>query len=235
MANKILSVRNIQCENLGTLREFFVSDGFEIHDVLAEGHKIPLKAEEYKAIIILGGPMSVYDELDTLKREEQLIRNAILHRIPLLGICLGSQLIASTVGGRVYKGNHKEIGWYNVKVTETGRKEIFNGITSDNLRVFQWHGDTYDLPDAAKILAGSQNYIQAFRIGCAIGVQFHLEVNEIMIRDWIEQYKQEITQERIELSQMTENIGTQVNDVASLCRVMYCNFLKFMNHIDLYK
>src|ERR687890_2658929 len=181
---KILTIQNIDCETLGTLKELFQSDGHKIETIDAQSDIIPGNAESYKAIVVLGGPMAVYEEKKYLRDEELLIRDAIKKNVPLLGICLGSQLIAQAAGGRVYKGVRKEIGWYDVIITDIGEEDLFNGTGSKTIRVFQWHGDTYDLPRGAAIIATSTLYPQAFRIGSAVGIQFHLEVNREMIENW---------------------------------------------------
>lgn len=112
---------------------------------------------------------------------------------------MGSQLIAQTIGGNVYKGRKKEIGWSNVMLNQAGYKDLFKGINTKSIKVFQWHGDTYDLPAKATIMASSKLYPQAFRFGSAIGIQFHMEVNGEMIQRWAEEYSQELKRERIEI------------------------------------
>src|SRR5215475_8577507 len=104
---KILSVQNISCETLGTFKEFFRSEGYKIKTVQAPSDHLPEDLEEYSAVVILGGPMSVYERLAYLEEEQSLIRNAISKNIPLLGVCLGSQLIAEAIGGKVYRGVKK--------------------------------------------------------------------------------------------------------------------------------
>ena len=113
---KILTIQNIECETLGALKELFQSDGYKIETINAQTDIIPDNAESYNAIVVLGGPMAVYEEKKYLREEEVLIRDSIKKQVPLLGICLGSQLIAQAAGGRVYKGMRKEIGWYDVNV-----------------------------------------------------------------------------------------------------------------------
>ncbi|MEM1951623.1 MAG: type 1 glutamine amidotransferase, partial [Candidatus Nitrosocaldus sp.] len=123
--HRILAVQNAACEHLGTLRHMFEHDGFSIDTVNAVKEHLPDSLEGYDALIVLGGPASAYDDLAYLKREELLIQDALKHDIPMLGICLGSQLLAKVSGARVYKGHVKEIGWYTVNITEHGLRSVF--------------------------------------------------------------------------------------------------------------
>ena len=230
MSKKILSIINIDIETLGTLEPLFRSDGFQIEEIKAQEHSIPINTHQYCAIIILGGPMAVYDNLGYLTREQELIRNAVRNEVPVLGICLGSQLIAQAIGGRVYKGPKKEIGWFNVNITDHGLKTLFEGIKHKTLRVFQWHGDTYDLPPTADIIASSTLYPQAFRYGTAVGIQFHLEVNGEMIQRWLQEYSEEIFKEHIDPQDIKlYNERRNVADLNDACKVVYSNFSKLID------
>ena len=226
----MLSVQNIEIETLGILEALFRSDGFQIEEIKAQEDSVPINPDQYSAIVILGGPMAVYDNLSYLTREQELIRNAIKKEVPVLGICLGSQLIAQAIGGRVYKGPKKEIGWFDVTLTDHGLKSMFKGIKHKTLRVFQWHGDTYDLPAGANIMASSTLYPQAFRFGSAVGIQFHLEVDSQMIQRWLQEYWEEIDRDHINQRDITlYNETKNIADLNDACKVVYSNFSKLID------
>ena len=224
---KILSVQNIGYEPLGLLEQMFVSDGYDIEKLNAQNDSVPTRPLGYAAIVILGGPMAVYDNLDYLQKEQELIRNAIKNETPLLGICLGSQLIAQAAGGSVYRGKKKEIGWYNVYLTPASSNDIFRGFTNKTIKIFQWHGDTYDLPANAKILAYSDLYPQAFRIGSAVGIQFHFEVDEHLIQTWINEYNNDLIAEKINPESLLP-APTELEELASQGRHIYNNFTRVL-------
>jgi GMP synthase (glutamine-hydrolysing) len=224
---KILSVQNIRCETLGLLEGMFVHDGYHIEKVNMQNDPLPASPLGYDAIVILGGPMAVYDNLPYLQKEQELIRNAMRNDIPVLGICLGSQLIAQAAGGRVYKGRKKEIGWYNVYLTPASSNDIFRGFTDKMIRIFQWHGDTYDLPANAKILAYSDLYPQAFRIGSAVGIQFHFEVDQSLIQTWMNEYSANLITEKIKPDSILPAAG-ELEELAARCRQIYNNFARVL-------
>jgi GMP synthase (glutamine-hydrolysing) len=137
-------------------------------------------------VIIMGGPQSANDSLPGLLEELKLIEQAVAAGTPVLGICLGAQLIAKALGARVYRNPEKEIGWAPVYFTEAAAGDaLFAGIASP-ATLFHWHGETFDLPAGAEWLAYSDKCRhQAFRFGRNIhGVQFHPEITPEMIVDW---------------------------------------------------
>ncbi len=225
-------IQNIACEHLGNLANLFELDGFNVTILNSQNNSIPKDLISYSGIIILGGPMSVYDNYDYLKNEQKLIKKAVEMNIPTLGICLGSQLIAEAMGGKVHAGNLKEIGWYDIEITENGHRDIFNGVSTLKHTVFQWHGDTFELPPSAIILAKTNKYIQAFRIKTAIGIQFHIEVDESMIDEWTRVYSKEISDLNLDKSNIIPHQKKQILNLLIFCKLIYNNFKKMIQHYD---
>jgi GMP synthase-like glutamine amidotransferase len=228
LSKNILVIQNIGCEHLGNLSRLFESDGYNVLLLNSQKDLIPTDLISYSGIIILGGPVSVYDNYDYLKDQQKLIKKAVDMKIPTLGVCLGSQLIAEAMGGKVYPGNLKEIGWHDIEITENGSRDIFNGIATFKNKVFQWHGDTFQLPESAIILAKSDTYIQAFRINTAIGIQFHIEVNESMIEEWIRIYSKEIMDLKLDEKNIIPQQKEQIINLHILCKLVYNNFKKMI-------
>jgi GMP synthase (glutamine-hydrolysing) len=224
----ILSIQNTEIETLGNLKKLFESDGYKIKTVNVKKDDIPHDPEQYAAIVILGGYVSVYENLPYLNKEQELIRNAKQHQVPLLGICLGSQLIAQALGGRVYKAEQKEIGWFDVTINNEGMNDIFKGIANNNMKVFQWHADTYELPNSATLLASSDLYPQAFRIDNTIGILFHLEVTPEMIQKWIDNYGPEMKEAGVTADVILNGKKAEFESLANNCEVVYSNFSKMI-------
>ena len=183
---RALAFRHVPFEGLGRIEPALGARDIAVDfaDLYQAGAALPDIAA-YDALIFLGGPMSVNHDLPFLGREMELIRKAVARRQPILGICLGSQLIARALGAAVRRNPVKEIGWYDVRFTAgAGEDRLFRGLSTES--VFHWHGETFDLPPGAELLASSdlcRN--QAYRIGERVyGIQFHLEVTPEMIADW---------------------------------------------------
>lgn len=230
MSDKVLAILNSKIETLGNLKKLFESDGFEIENVEAIT-QVPVDPRMYSAIVVLGGYMSVYENLHYLNKEQELIKKANACEIPVLGICLGSQLIAQALGGRVFRGKKKEIGWFDVALTDEGRSGIFKGVKSRSIKVFQWHGDTYELPKNAILLATSEIYPQAFRIGTSVGILFHLEIQAKMAQQWVMEYDLELKQEGISKDVILKNRENEFKYLADKCSVIYSNFSKMIDQI----
>jgi GMP synthase (glutamine-hydrolysing) len=187
---KLLVCQHVPHEILGTLNPLLKRAGFRIRYVNFGRHPdAEPSLERYYGLVVLGGPMSVNDEhrRPHLKTEMKLIEQALQKRIPVLGICLGAQLIAKVLGARVYPNDEKEIGWYDVHATEESKQDPVLGRFRATEKIFQWHGDTFENPAGAAHLAASNLCAsQAFRYEPNVyGLQFHLEVDEAMIQRWL--------------------------------------------------
>jgi GMP synthase-like glutamine amidotransferase len=153
------------------------------------GEALP-DAEGIAALVVLGGPMGAYETVahPHLLEEQHLLEDAVARGLPVLGICLGSQLLAAALGARVYPGPAPEIGVSDVKLTAAGIDDPLLGPAGPTFPAFHWHGDTFDLPHGAVHLASTRAYPhQAFRVGTrAWGLQFHIELDRDLAREWSE-------------------------------------------------
>ncbi len=187
---RILVFQHVPYELLGILNPQLKDAGFRIRYVnFGREPQARPNVADYQGLVVLGGPMSADDDdrYPHLATEVAAIREALERDLPVLGICLGSQLLARALGARVRRNPVKEIGWYAVAPTAAGRKDRIVGHFGGPRRVFQWHGDTFDLPHGGVHLARSEACAnQAFRFGeKAYGLQFHLEVDQPLIERWL--------------------------------------------------
>ncbi len=190
----VLIVKNASGEGPGLLEEVLAKHAIacDLADLCAGDH-FP-EPKNYSAVFVFGGPDSAND--DTPKMEEEIgrIREILGAKIPYLGICLGMQALVKAAGGKVCRNNIKEVGWrdpegnyFEIELTEEGRKDpLFRGLRSP-LRIFQLHGETVDLvPGIALLATGKHCRNQAVRVGAnAYGLQGHLELTREMFEDWI--------------------------------------------------
>jgi len=194
----VLIIKNIITEGPGTIGDFLKEKHISFKIVELGSGEIAPSLEKYNALIILGGPMGVYemDKYPHLLSASRIIREAINRDIKVIGICLGAQLLAHCLGADVYPGEKKEIGWHHIELTGEGIKDPLMrqlakhpsvGDFWRKFKVFHWHGDTFTLPNGAVLLASSKMYKhQAFRYGNNIyAFQFHIEVTREMILEWL--------------------------------------------------
>jgi GMP synthase (glutamine-hydrolysing) len=176
-------------EGAGLLKDILMERGWEVKEAkLWNGEPIP-EPRSFHLLILMGGPMSVHDEdaYSFLLEEKQFVRRWVGGRNPTLGICLGAQLIANCLGARVYRGDKEELGWYEMTVSKEGKNDPLVRGFPQRFPVFQWHSETFDLPEGAILLATAQDYPhQAFRFkDMTYAFQFHLEVTEEMLHTWL--------------------------------------------------
>ncbi len=223
----VLLVQNTRIEGSGYLGELLQKDGFEITSVNAKHEKLPDK--DFSLVVILGAPESANDDLEYLKAEQHLIKNSVEKNTPVLGICLGSQLIAKTFGAKVYRGSKKEIGFYHdLKISSDS--SFFPGFKNP-FTVFHWHGDAFDLPRGAVRLASSEHYSnQAFQYKSAVGLQFHLEVNEEMVNLWLDNTEEKLNKiPDIDPQKIRLDVYENISIVQSNMKNFYNNYKSSFN------
>lgn len=208
---RVLAIRHVHVENLGLLEPILKDMAFELDYMdTAQGEKLKRSLKDYSLVVVLGGYMGAYEEdlYPFLSYEFRLIEEALKLDIPLIGICLGSQMLAKVLGAKVYKGEKgKEIGWFEVYKRDD---HIYFEEFPQRLKVFQWHGDTFDLPSGAVRVYSSEKYEnQAFVYKRAVGLQFHIEVDKNMIKDWVKIYEDELEKEGINPKELLSYEGAE--------------------------
>ncbi len=194
----VLIVKNVESEGPGTIEDFLKEKGMEYS--ILEMYDCQASIPDIRGLthmVVMGGPMAVHKihEHQNLSLETALIRAVIKSGKPVLGICLGAQMIAFAAGAEVYAGSKTELGWDKVEITPEGMEDpVFSSLSVDNgpaAEVFQWHGDTFDLPKDSVRLASSEHYQnQAFRFRDKVyGLQFHIEVTPEIVREWFSDEK----------------------------------------------
>ncbi len=191
----VVVFRHARSEGAGYLGTFLAQNNIPWCEVRIDlGHTIPISAHDYSGLIFMGGPMSVNDDLPWIPPVLQLISQAVSADIPVLGHCLGGQLMSKALGGSVNANPVKEIGWGEVKVSENAEAKKWFGEAQQFLS-FHWHGETFSLPEGASHLLSSQYCTnQAYAIGKHLGFQCHIEMTEDMVKSWCQNGEDEIAQ-----------------------------------------
>ncbi len=193
---KVHHIQHVPFEGLSSIESYMSQHAHEMSAThLYKGDTLP-PIDEIDWLIVMGGPMGVNDseQYPWLIEEQRFIKEAIESGKVVLGICLGAQLIASALGAEVKKNKYREIGWFKVKRACYVSKTFLNDIWPNNVKVFHWHGDTFDLPEGAKLIASSdacanQGFILDDRV---VGLQFHLEITPNLVALLVEHCSDEL-------------------------------------------
>ena len=207
---RVLILQNCEYETLGAYERYLVDSGMTCEVVHTYRESLP-DPGDYGMLLIGGTPDSAYNrsKVPYLAQVYETLTVAVDANIPCFGVCCGAQLLAEIIGARVYRNPEMEIGGYRVTVTFDGRDDPLLEGFPRNLPVFHWHGDTFDLPPDATLLAqGEKCKNQLFRKGAIVGVQFHLEVTSDEARQWTLRYADELS-----------HVGKSAQQVVAECEV----------------
>jgi GMP synthase-like glutamine amidotransferase len=230
---RVLVLQHIACEPPGVYEDVLREREAAIQRVeIDEGDTLP-EAREFDAIVAMGGPMGAYEEEahPWLRDEKELIREAVEADVAVWGVCLGAQLLAASLGAEVRPGPRAEVGLLPVELTPAATADPVFGDLPQSFATLQWHSDTFELPEAATLLASSPAYPhQAFVRGRAYGLQFHLEVPPELASEWAEVPAYAQSLEGIlgpgAMSTLLEDIRLRADDMLPLARRLFGNWLE---------
>lgn len=198
MSKQCIVIEHLAVEHPGTIKPALEANGYAVTSVPAASiHDFRERAEQAALLVVMGGPIGVYDapEYPFLSEEIELIRSRLRSQKPVLGICLGSQLMAAALDARVYPGTAGvELGWAPVELSEAGYQHALAHVAERNAPVLHWHGDTFELPAGAKLLASTRRYPhQAFAVeNHGLALQFHVETNQAELEQWFVAFANDI-------------------------------------------
>jgi GMP synthase-like glutamine amidotransferase len=229
--NPVLIFRHVACEGPGYLAEFLAhrSTPFDLVPV-DEGVAVPRAIRHVSGLVFMGGPMSVNDDLPWIADELALIRQAAQAGLPLLGHCLGGQLISKALGGSVDRNPVREIGWLPVERLENAAAANWLGRLPKRFPVFHWHGETFSIPSGAtRILRSEPCENQAFVLDNILALQCHAEMTPAMVTEWAGCYAKELSQpsETVQtMSQMTEKLAERTEALRNVADTLYGHWVE---------
>ena len=227
---RIHYLQHVPFEGLGSMEKFFLDHHCSITCTpFYQTEEVP-QPSQFDLLIIMGGPMGVYDEVQYpwLKTEKKFIEQAINTDKPILGICLGAQLLATVLGAKVYPNKFREIGWFELIKSEQIKNSFLDAVLPKQFDVFHWHGDTFDLPAGAKLVGSSQACTnQGFVLNeKIIGFQFHLETTPESAQNLITHCQDEL--DNSTFVQTPEQILAPAEKFAQINKVMNLLLEKFI-------
>ncbi len=213
----------------GVLAEAILRAGAELDEwLIPKDAPAPRDPRDYSAVLALGGAMHAdQDEAHPwLERERELLGELVQADVPVLGVCLGAQLLAQATGGEALRAARPEIGWYDVRVSEEGAADPVIGALAPRFEAFGWHSYEVALPDGGSLLARSDACIQAFRVGDrAWGIQFHSEVTNGDLLAWIEDSRSDPEAGGVDLEALRQRSERSIGEWNELGRRMAERFL----------
>ncbi len=221
---KVLIVQHIECEGPGYLEDFLHDNSIEYEIArMYESEQLP---ENFDVLIVLGGPMTVYEEerYPHLKGLNKTIKDFVIAGGFYLGFCLGGQLLAKALGAKVRRNQTKEIGNFEIRLTDRGVEDpLFKGFNTV-FPALEWHCDTFEIPEGAIKLGESELCAnQAFRFKNVYGLQFHLETTPGMLAEWTDVYADELNEEGIDAAALIEETKRKADIYRELSNRLFTN------------
>ncbi len=223
--------RHIACEGPGYLAD--VLDRYHIPSQLIAidaGDSVPADTRDCSGLVLMGGSMSVNDPLPWIEQELKLIREAQARDLPVLGHCLGGQLISKAMGGTVTKNKVREIGWHPVRPSQNATAEKWLVELPDNLNVFHWHDEMFSIPEGAEVILENANCPhQAFVSDKTLALQCHIEMTAPMVSEWAELYRDELENSSSTVQtaeQMTSNLPEHTTGLQHVADKLYQQWLQ---------
>lgn len=197
------------------------------------GDAVPRDPRAYSGIGFMGGPMSVNDDLAWIRDELALIRNAVDADVPVIGHCLGGQLMAKALGGVVTRNPVKEIGWAEVQVVEGDASRRWLGNVERTFTAFHWHGETFSIPSGAtRVLSSAHCANQAFALGKHFGMQCHVEMTRQLVTDWCRDWGKEVDRLAARVpsvqtpDEMTTDLDARITALRRIADAIYAEWIK---------
>ena len=233
MTPEVIVLQHSECETLGVIQSALDSRGISSRYIQTfAGEPILKDTRAAAGLIVMGGPMGVYeqDQFPYLKDELHLIESFLARRHPILGVCLGSQLLASALGVAVRKGPKKEIGWHPLKLTDSGVADPLWKNAPPEFMAFHWHGDIFDLPPGSVALASSAlTACQAFRYGTNVyGLLCHIEVTEPIIAGMVTNFESELEEERLDGAEIVRGISRHLPPLSTVAPGVFGQWADFL-------
>jgi len=222
----VLVFQHSSCETLGVIGQVLASVGCVVRYIRSyAGEPLPATLGETTGLIVMGGPMGVYESVryPFLLQEMRLVGEALRSGTPILGVCLGSQLLAATLGAQVVRAASKEIGWHPVTLAASAKEDRLWFRVEPNFVAFHWHGDIFELPQGAVRLASSATTAcQAFRYGDnAYGFLFHMEITEQMVGEMVRAFSDELREARVEADRLIRETQAHLSDLHRVGHVVF--------------
>ena len=232
-----VALRHVAFEDLGLLAPVLEREGWDVAFCEAAVDDLRHRSiRDAELLIVLGGPIGVYETNDYpfLNTEIALLEHRLSRDLPTVGICLGSQLMAKALGGQVFKGSVKEIGWGAVHLTGEGQASCLKALGDDDAVVLHWHGDTFDLPRDAVRLASNENYQnQAFAYRRnALALQFHLEADPRQLEEWYVGHAAELAAAKVSIADLRATTKQHAKGLTLRAERVFGSWLAQLDLVD---